>query len=239
MGLKYPVRAFKFGEKWTIQELNDNIPNVKYMREFKGNIDIQDVTPIEQAKELWPDWYERRIKKGQKKGRWYIKRALYDWWLREIENKIKEGHSYFGIMTLSVYAKKCNVPFEELKRDSYGLLNRFDGLSTSKENRFTKKDIQAALEAYKDGAVNYPRDTIAKLSGIEIKENKRNYRTQREHLKGARALQEIYNPDWRNKDGRPDKKEIIKKWREKNPTGKKIDCHRDTKIDPKTIRKWW
>lgn len=33
---------------------------------------------------------------------------------------------------------------------------------------------------------------------------------------------------WRNKDGRPDKKEIIKKWREKNPTGKKIDCHRDT-----------
>ena len=25
----------------------------------------------------------------------------------------------------------------------------------------------------------------------------------------------------------------------KNPTGKKIDCHRDTKIDPKTIRKWW
>lgn len=58
-------------------------------------------------------------------------------------------------------------------------------------------------------------------------------------MKGARALQEIYNPDWRNKDGRPDKKEIIKKWREKNPTGKKIDCHRDTKIDPKTIRKWW
>lgn len=239
MGLKYPVRAFKFGEKWTIQELNDNIPDVKSMREFKGNIDIQDVTPIEQAKELWPDWYERRIKKGQKKGRWYIKRALYDWWLREIENKIKEGHRYFGIMTLSVYAKKCNVPFEELKKDAYGLLNRFDGLSTSKENRFTKKDIQAALEAYKDGAVNYPRDTIAKLSGIEIKENKRNYRTQREHLKGARALQEIYNPDWRNKDGRPDKKEIIKKWREKNPTGKKIDCHRDTKIDPKTIRKWW
>ena len=34
-------------------------------------------------------------------------------------------------------------------------------------------------------------------------------------------------------------KEIIKKWREKNPTGKKIECHRDTKIDPKTIRKWW
>lgn len=242
MGLKYPVRAFKFGKKWTIQELNDNIPDIKSMREFKGNIDIQDVTPIEQAKELWPDWYERRIKKGQKKGRWYIKRALYDWWLREIENKMKEGHRYFGIMTLSVYAKKCNVPFEELKRDAYGLLNRFDGLSTSKENRFTKKDIKAALEAYKDGAVNYPRDTISKLSGIPIKENKRNYRTQSEHLKMARFVRDELNgkkDSWRNKDGRPDKKEIIKKWREKNSTGKKIDCHRDTKIDPKTIRKWW
>ena len=35
------------------------------------------------------------------------------------------------------------------------------------------------------------------------------------------------------------KEELIKEWREKNPTGTKADCNRDTKIDPKTIRKWW
>ena len=77
------------------------------------------------------------------------------------------------------------------------------------------------------------------MSGIPIKENKRNYRTQREHLKGARALQEIYKPDWRKGNGRPDKKEIIKKWREKNPKGKKIDCIRETGISKPTVLKWW
>ena len=35
------------------------------------------------------------------------------------------------------------------------------------------------------------------------------------------------------------KEEIVKEWREKNPEGRKIDCHRETKLDPKTIRKWW
>lgn len=29
------------------------------------------------------------------------------------------------------------------------------------------------------------------------------------------------------------------KWREQHPEGRKADCHRDTGLDPKTIRKWW
>lgn len=243
MGAKYPVRAFRFGEKWTMQQLNDYIPDVKSMREFKGNIDFEDVTPIEQAKELWPAWYQTRIVEGKQKNRWYVKRALYDWWLREITKKIKEGHRYFGIMTLAVYAKKCDVSYEELKADAYGLLERFDNLSTSESNRFTEKDIKAALQVYKEESVTYPRDTIAKLSGIEIKENKRNYRSQADHLKGARALQAIYNPNWREGNGRPKgsgtKKQIIKDWRAANPEGKKIDCHRATGITRPTIDKWW
>ena len=52
-----------------------------------------------------------------------------------------------------------------------------------RKNRFTKQDIKAGLQAYKEPTVNYPRDTIAKLSGIEIKENKRNYRNRAEHIK--------------------------------------------------------
>ena len=109
MGAKYPVRAFRLGDKWTMQQLNDYIPDVKSMLEYKGNIDVVDVTPINQAKKLWPDWYQKRVVEGKKKDRWYIKRDLYDWWLREITNKTKEGHRYFAIMTLAIYAK--NVIF--------------------------------------------------------------------------------------------------------------------------------
>ena len=28
-------------------------------------------------------------------------------------------------------------------------------------------------------------------------------------------------------------------WRQQHPDGRKADCHRDTGLDPKTIRKWW
>lgn len=39
--------------------------------------------------------------------------------------------------------------------------------------------------------------------------------------------------------GRKPKKDIVQQWRLEHPDGRKADCHRDTGIDPKTIRKWW
>ena len=70
LGNRYPVRAFRYSEKrYTIEELNEYIPNItKEWRRYKIDLRYIGKTPIEQAKELWPDWYERRIKNGQKKG---------------------------------------------------------------------------------------------------------------------------------------------------------------------------
>lgn len=31
----------------------------------------------------------------------------------------------------------------------------------------------------------------------------------------------------------------VYEWRRQHPEGRKADCHRDTGLDPKTIRKWW
>lgn len=244
MGSKYPVRAFRFGESWTIQELNDYIPNVKSMLPYKGNIDIVDVTPINEAKKIWPEWYQKRIVEGKKKDRWYVKRSLYDWWLSEISTKIKEGHRYFGIMTLAIYAKKCDISFAELKKDAYGLLKIFDSLSTTKENPFTEKDIKAGLQAYQEPSVNYPRDTISQLSGIEIKENKRNYLSQKEHLEIARGIRDIRmrqkgKIDWREGNGRKSQKMIVQQWKKENPEGRKIDCIRETGLSKPTVYKWW
>ena len=39
--------------------------------------------------------------------------------------------------------------------------------------------------------------------------------------------------------GRPTAEQIVRKWQEQNPNGKKADCNRETGLDPKTIRKWW
>ena len=58
-------------------------------------------------------------------------------------------------------------------------------------------------------------------------------------MKVISAIRDIVKPNWREGNGRPSKEQLVKQWRIHNPEGKKIDCHRDTGIDPKTIRKWW
>lgn len=243
LGKRYPVRIFKTGKKTTASELVEWIPNLKEWDQYKANVEFEDCTPIEEAKKLWPDWYERRIVRGKPRGVWAIKRDLYDWWLGQIKRGATVGHRYFSIMTLAIYAYKCQIDRDELERDAYALVPLFDAMSESESNRFTEQDVRTALQAYRTGANNYPRDLISKLSGITIPENKRNYRTRAEHLKGARALQAVYNPDWRNKDGRPKgsgtKAEKVKAWRLANPNGKKIECHRETGITRPTIDKWW
>ena len=31
----------------------------------------------------------------------------------------------------------------------------------------------------------------------------------------------------------------VYEWRQQHPEGRKADCHRETGLDPKTVRKWW
>ena len=116
-------------------------------------------------------------------------------------------------------------------------------LNEKHEEPFTKIDVESALKSYKENYRMFPRADIEKLTAISIPANKRNYRSQEMHLKGARAIQEINNPDWRQGNGRPlgsgTKETQIINWRYNNANGTKSQCHRDTKIDPKTIRKWW
>ena len=60
--------------------------------------------------------------KKERRGRWTVKRDLYDWWLRRIADEIKVGHRFYGIMTLAIYAKKCDIDEDELREDAFGLL---------------------------------------------------------------------------------------------------------------------
>ena len=48
-----------------------------------------------------------------------------------------------------------------------------------------------ALEMFNEDYVTFPRDDIAKLSGLTMPVNKRNWRKQPVQLQGARAIQEI------------------------------------------------
>jgi len=249
------TRAFLTGDKIEIEEI------IRYTEGFRKSRERLDGTHFvkkgkltrEKAKELYPDWYERRIKNNQPKGVWHISRNVYDWWKAEIEKGAVVGHRYYCVMMLAIYARKCSmydekhnpnpVTKEELERDAFGLLDHMEALTNSEDNHFTTSDVLEALEAFNEKWITYPRNSVEFKSGIRIKANKRNGRKQALHLQIARSTQDIiYNQngdDWRAGNGRKPKKAIVQEWRASHPDGIKADCIRDTGLDRKTVSKWW
>lgn len=237
------VRAFMTGDRVSLDVLN------QYAKE-EHRVDLNkpfqpSKTLRNEAAEKWPEWYERVVvNKDKRAKKWDIKGkvhgdnpfALYDWWRRQIGG-IRGGHRYFYMMCLCIYACKNDVPLVKLKKD---MAEDFEILSKIEHgNALSEDDMKSALETYSREYYNYTIDDIEKLTDIRIERNKRNGRTQARHLMGARAIRDINNENWREGNGRKPKKDIVQQWRLDNPNGKKVDCHRDTGLDPKTIRKWW
>lgn len=225
-------RAFKTGEKVTVEYLNGFVPEEYRVKSFAYKSELR----LAEAKKKYPEWYQQRVVEGRPKNTWTCKKDLYNWWIRKLSDGAEQGHRYWCIMTLATYAKKCGVPKEELERDAYGLIP----LMNTKGDEFTEDDVLHALEAYTDSYITYPIDTIVNRTGIPIQKNKRNGRKQATHLKIARSTLAIMNEDeGKALQGRPDKQKIVEEWQESHPEGRKADCIRDTGLSKPTVYKWW
>lgn len=268
-GFRIPGSLTKFGERirsfhsmeapmYTIDMLNGYLNAYKLKPDEVEKLYKQpyyDPTGVtrEEAARRWPEWYASRIVEGKKFGkRWNVNRAVYDWWLNRLQTDDKTlqiHHRYWCILTLVIYAVKCNVPREEVLQDAYDLVPRFDNLTTTADNHFTTQDVDDAMKAYDENYCTWPIETIEITTLFRIDRNRRNGRDKHTHLKRARILQLVDYPDgeWRNGNGRKkatigNSKEakIVAAWRADNPeSNNKSACARDTGLDRKTVRKWW
>lgn len=230
------VRAFRVGDKVTLEYLNGFVAEEHQVTGFAYKSKLTKA----KAKEKFPEWYERRIEKGQPKNSWTCNRAVYEWWKRKIEEQIVAGHRYYGVMCLAVYAKKCGIPKKELEKDAFSMVDMLEGRTTEEGNHFTREDVLCALEMYNDDYITFPIETISKLTDVRIERNKRNGRKQATHLRIARSTLAIMNEDeGKALQGRPDKKKTVTMWRAQNPNGTKAECIRATGFDKKTVYKWW
>lgn len=186
-------RAWRTGKPVSLEQLNRYVPEEYRMP--KNAIQYKSEMTLEEAKEKYPGWYERRILNHEKKKHWTVKTDLYEWWLRRIKNETVVGKRYYCIMCLAIYAKKCGIEFERLKKDAEELQQQFDKMTVDEDNHFTKKDVKDALEAYRDEFCTMPINSIVHFSGIAIEKNKRNHRDQKTHLARARAVQKIDYPN--------------------------------------------
>lgn len=239
------VRAWRVGPRVSVEYLNKwaQLPNQLTEVSYKSRLTLSE------AKEKYPQWYQSRIVEGKPKGSWTVKPALYEWWRDKKLSEARTGHRYFYLMVLAIYAMKCGISEEQLHQDAWNLapeLRKQD----QEGNYLQDSDIIKALEMYNTNYQTFPRHSIEAISGIRIDPNKRNYQTRRNHLEVARAVRDIKLrqqgrrwTDGNSRKGCPNKnypkREIVKRWREANPNGRKIDCERETGISRPTVLKWW
>ncbi len=152
-------------------------------------------------------------------------------------------HRYWCILTLVIYAVKCDIPRDEVLADALALVPKMDSYTDTEDNRFTEDDVHDAMLAYDENYNKWPIKTIEDTTLFRIERNRRNGRKQDEHLKMMNFVRDnLSYPDgsWRNKEGRPTQVETVRRWREKNPdNNNKSQCAKETGLDRKTVRKWW
>ena len=236
------VMAFQTGKKVTIEYLNQFLPE-----ELRLDSIYKSKYTLEQAKELYPDWYKRRIERGEDRGHYNRYQPIYYNWIDKILDRNSGavvGKRYHCLENLCSLAVQCNIEPEQVERDCRRVAERFEELTVKEDNHFTEYDILCALKTYHDGSEQAYRrriEFISKKTGIKLEPNKRNGRKQVIHLERARAVQNIDYPEgeWRNKAGRPCVEQIVLEWQEKHPEGKKADCIRETGLSKPTVYRWW
>lgn len=219
-GKEYRLRAFKTGNKIDMDFMNSYVKPETQIHD----LNYQPKLSLEEAKEKYPEWYDRKIVQGiSERKTWNIKRDLYDWWKEKIIVEATFGHRYFCIMVLAIYAKKCNISFEELEKDAYELMPI---LNEKHKEPFTEADVESALKSYEENYRMFPREDIEKITAIPMPANKRNGRTQEQHIQVMNAMKNVKRELGELKEGRPkgsgtkENKVVghIKKNPEKTPT---------------------
>ena len=141
-------------------------------------------------------------------------------------------------MALTIYAVKCDVPLEKLKKDAYSLIGDLNNINS--DEPFTKSDVNSALECYEHRYCTFPIDDISKLTAITIEKNKRNGRKQALHLKLIRSNLAILNEDkGQALQGRKPKQDIVEQWQQSNPNGTVSQCARQLNMSRTTVYKYW
>ncbi len=210
------VMAFKVGGDITLEYLNTFLPEEKKINKVYQRTGCS----LEQAKALYPDWYNRKIVNKDKNVKTFSRyRGIYDNWIEKILEGGAVGFRYYCLENLCSLAVQCNIPPEEVEKDCRRVAEQFEKLTVSPDNHFTEFDIICALQTYhKKQITAYLRniDVIANKTHIPLVRAKRNGRTQKEHLKRARAVRDIDHPDgsWR---GNQSKKVLVLDYRDAHP----------------------
>lgn len=236
------VRAFKTGERVSIDYLNSFVKPENNIRPQKKHL------TIDEAKELYPEWYQARIVEGKhpaQRGTWQFSRAVYDSFKQRIINGENDsggetsgavdGTRFHCICQLATTAIQCGISQEELEKDAYELLPLLDARTIKPNNQFTKDDVAKALELYNGAFMKVRRETKEFKTGLKLPPQKRNWRKQAAHLKLARAQKAVLKELGEIKDGRPSKEQFVYAYVSLHPDAKPKEIAEQTNVSLATV----
>lgn len=262
----YVVEAFSHDStpRATISYLLSFLPQLKGSEGMDDLVAVSELsyaarkrTPLEEARERWPEWYERRVVNGEPRRGFLFPRSAYEHCLEVIKSQVSVSHRYWCIFYLAVMANKCGVPYEELEEDAYGLVKRFDDLSVDPSNRFTERDVSAALEAYEGGSASgrsrrYTKAFCERHAAVSWGENagvRKNPPDKRlplaDSLKVARLTRDLNQQragtnwwDNGNRDGAPTKAMQVWEVAYEHPDMSHAAIAREAGVSRPTVIKW-
>lgn len=240
------VRAFRVNtHPFSLEELNGFLPPDQQVDLSKKWRETRYT--LEQAKEKFPEWYEKVIVNGgHYDGSWDAKEDLYNWWLRKIREGASYKHRYFCLMALAIYAVKCGITDRErVKADMESLVPFLN--SVDSEHPFgNDHEVENALECLDLRYKKFPIKDLEKISGMAIPKNKRNYRKQPQHmeyLNGLRKMRrDVLGENEYENSGRPkgsgEKCELIRSYAREHPNANHSDIAKALGVSRPTVIKW-
>ena len=250
LGKRYPVVAFKVGEKTTIETLN------RYVDDQYRMTDAEEYRmPLEEAKAKYPEWYQKRVVEGDRsRKKWDIAGkvhgdnpyALYDWWIAQMRKGAFDGNRYNCIATLITYAIKCDIDKEKVLTDALELVPWLNSLTEHEKNEFTEQDVYDAFTYFDDAYANYSIKAIEARTKIHIERNRRNGQRQSDHLEEARAIRDIrmrrQGRRWDENNGRPKgsgtAQQRVAAYRAEHPEATVTEIARELGVSRPTVYKW-
>lgn len=231
---KTKVRCFRTGPRISIEELNSYVEEEAQIRAIHYRSNLR----LDEAKELYPEWYQRRIEQGLPPHTWQAPHKTYEWFIQQLP-KIEVGHRYHYLYCLASFGIKCGIDKETVEADVMFARKELDRISPA-HNPLTMRDAKNALQGYRPENRYLKRETIAKLCGITIPAAKRNGRKREVHLKLMRARKKslIEVGELSAIGGRPSKSELVITEYLKNTEQSISAVARNAGVDVKTARKW-
>lgn len=235
------IIAFKTGGRVSLSTLNSYVAD-----EIRVDIDKKyekGKHTLEEAKKLFPDWYEDVVVRGKERnGGWTFRDAVYKSWLNRAD-EVTGGHRYHYLMTLAACAYKCGIPREQLEEDVDDIFNQLRKVSHT--HPLEEKDKITALKGYDEEFLRLPINTIRDLTGLHIEKTKRNGRSQAEHIRYMNLMRDNFthpDGDWRKGNGRPKgsgtKEDLVKEYVKNNPEDNPTEIARALEISRPTVYKY-